>query len=355
MSSFITSLLTELGFRTGLPRTPQPHDAAPNEQTNTASNHNEDPTILDTCKDRGGLDLTGGNARSLPGPPFFTTLPKEMDGRAPEPAATGPMPQHGPVSGQTIPITSTPPTGPFGEAGATTFLTNSEEQQRQQARLLGTDSVQGQDGAGRSPSGVFNIDELGKMSLPADDGMGWLRKKIHAIRDLDLSHNEKARMVHDLMTESYNSTRTLPPISPSALFPTLSPGMNYPDSPPAPWMRQLSDPSPTSPTLTAAVPQYENQFSLTPEDLQPTYVPRVDHESPVAEIVDAADEDQDTEECDETILGCQHYHRNVKLQCRTCKKWYTCRFCHDAVENHHLIRRDTENMLYMHRMLAYLN
>jgi uncharacterized CHY-type Zn-finger protein len=35
------------------------------------------------------------------------------------------------------------------------------------------------------------------------------------------------------------------------------------------------------------------------------------------------------------------------LQCHTCKRWYTCRFCHDQAEDHSLERRKTENMLCM--------
>ena len=32
-------------------------------------------------------------------------------------------------------------------------------------------------------------------------------------------------------------------------------------------------------------------------------------------------------------LGCKHYMRRCKLKCPTCSKFYTCRICHDAVEN----------------------
>ncbi|KZF25516.1 zf-CHY-domain-containing protein, partial [Xylona heveae TC161] len=46
-------------------------------------------------------------------------------------------------------------------------------------------------------------------------------------------------------------------------------------------------------------------------------------------------------------LGCQHYKRNVKLQCADCARWYTCRFCHDEREDHALNRRKTKNMLCM--------
>ena len=32
-------------------------------------------------------------------------------------------------------------------------------------------------------------------------------------------------------------------------------------------------------------------------------------------------------------LGCRHYLRRCQLKCPTCEKFYTCRICHDLVEN----------------------
>ncbi|GAB1209029.1 hypothetical protein APSETT445_007794 [Aspergillus pseudonomiae] len=52
------------------------------------------------------------------------------------------------------------------------------------------------------------VDTGGQSSLPEDDGMGALRKKIHAIRDLNYSSTEQARMIHELMTENYNASRS---------------------------------------------------------------------------------------------------------------------------------------------------
>lgn len=358
MSSFITSLLIELGFRTPLPRTSQPQseaEASSNGQTNPPSSQTSDLTSIGIGKNTEVLQRTSRDAGSLPASPFFATLPKEMDGRTPEPEGTRPGPRHALIAdNQNVPPTNTHSAGVAAQNDITVLSAASEgqlsqpEEIGQQARPSGTDVGSRQNDVGRSPGGTLSINELGQMSLPADDGMGWLRKKIHAIRDLDLNNNEKAHMIHELMTENYNSSRILPQLSPSLLAPMLSsPGLNDPASSRAREMRQLSDPTPTSPTFTASIPQYEIQLSLTPGDLQPTYVPKVEPESPAAETVDAADDDADTEEYDEAILGCQHYHRNVKLQCHTCKKWYTCRFCHDAVEDHPLIRRDTENMLCM--------
>lgn len=197
---------------------------------------------------------------------------------------------------------------------------------------------------GSSTTTALSPDEMAQASLPADDGMGWLRKRIHAIRALDLGNHEKARMIHDLMTERYHSSQISQPIL-SAHLPSPwdpeslehSDGLSFANE--SMLNTSRSEPPPTPSTLP-----YANTFALSPEDVQPTYAPKKEPESPV---VEAGDEDPDTEDIDEATLGCQHYQRNVKLQCYTCKKWYTCRFCHDEAEDHHLIRRDTKNMLCM--------
>ncbi|ORE01947.1 zf-CHY-domain-containing protein [Rhizopus microsporus var. microsporus] len=49
----------------------------------------------------------------------------------------------------------------------------------------------------------------------------------------------------------------------------------------------------------------------------------------------------------ENILGCKHYQRNCKLQANCCERIYTCRFCHDDVEGHNIVRHETKNMLCM--------
>ena len=171
-----------------------------------------------------------------------------MDGRIPGPEGTRPGPRHGtPIDNQAIPVTNGNANGPDMQADGSSLLSNPESQQQarqdetlgQQGQLLGADAGLRAGGIGISPGVMSNIDEAGHMSLPEDDGMGWLRKKIHVIRDLDLSNNEKARMVHELMTESYNSTRILPPVSPSMLAPMLSPpSTNHPTSPPSSNVRQ---------------------------------------------------------------------------------------------------------------------
>lgn len=50
---------------------------------------------------------------------------------------------------------------------------------------------------------------------------------------------------------------------------------------------------------------------------------------------------------DAGVLGCPHYRRRCKLECSTCGRWYSCRFCHDEVEAHKLVRPQTRHMLCM--------
>ncbi|KAJ3102319.1 hypothetical protein HK100_004390 [Physocladia obscura] len=49
-----------------------------------------------------------------------------------------------------------------------------------------------------------------------------------------------------------------------------------------------------------------------------------------------------------TIIGCKHYQRAAKLQAHCCGKWYTCRFCHDEVSDHNIIRNLITTMMCMH-------
>ncbi|GJJ74398.1 RING finger and CHY zinc finger domain-containing protein 1 [Entomortierella parvispora] len=47
-------------------------------------------------------------------------------------------------------------------------------------------------------------------------------------------------------------------------------------------------------------------------------------------------------------LGCKHYRRGCKLKANCCGKWFNCRFCHDDVSDHVIIRSETKQMLCMH-------
>jgi uncharacterized CHY-type Zn-finger protein len=171
-------------------------------------------------------------------------------------------------------------------------------------------------------------------SLPADDGMRFLRGRIHQIRDLGIADAEKARMMHGLMTERYNVLR---PQSPSSFVSH--------DRPFTPTSGQsiFSDVHASSPISAASDIDPENPFNLRPGDIEPTFRLRSTHYNTDNQ---GEDDDFDTAE-DGSSFGCEHYKRNVKVQCHQCRRWYTCRHCHDAVETHNLNRRLTENMLCM--------
>lgn len=198
----------------------------------------------------------------------------------------------------------------------------------------------------RSSRHASGTDEVGaRFSLPEDDGMGVLRKRIHAIRDMPSTNTEKARMIHDLMTEKYNASRwnTGDQYVPGAHSPSSPRSPERPSTPMFQGDGQLFDQLSASPSSTVAPGQRNNPYNLAAEDLEPTFFPKDELDSPMFD-----GEDTDTDEfVEDVVLGCRHYKRNVKIQCFACKKWYTCRFCHDEVEDHHLIRHKTENMLCM--------
>lgn len=167
--------------------------------------------------------------------------------------------------------------------------------------------------------------------LPADDGMAHFRARIHQIRDLKITDHERARMVHNLMTERYNSMR---PTSPSSFH----------ERPHTPTSGQsvYSDMNVSSPNSTISGVDTENPYKLRPGDTNPTYRPGVEH----GHAEHGEEEEEDVVD-GERVLGCQHYKRNVKVQCYECQHWYTCRHCHDAEETHNLNRKKTQNMLCM--------
>lgn len=86
-----------------------------------------------------------------------------------------------------------------------------------------------------------------------------------------------------------------------------------------------------------------DRYTVTPADLVPTMYPEDDKREEMDELVG--------EEENTPVYGCQHYMRNVKVQCFDCHRWFPCRHCHDASPDlpfpHSLNRKKTENMLCM--------
>lgn len=172
-------------------------------------------------------------------------------------------------------------------------------------------------------------------SLPADDGMHQLRQKIHQIRGLDVSHDEKAKMMHVLMTERYHSMQ----LGMAGAHSPPSVVSQEPNSPGSTIMTDVDMPS-SSPISPPEPTASKTEYTLSPADLVPSFHPRTSDSGSVHE-----GDDGDSEEIS---FGCQHYKRNVKIQCFDCRKWYPCRHCHDAVERtHSLNRKKTQSMLCM--------
>ena len=188
--------------------------------------------------------------------------------------------------------------------------------------------------------------------LPEDDGMSSMRARIVEIQNGSISNEEKARQMLAVMTESYSASQATTRLHrPSKANPASS--ITSPE------IQSSTDSNHTiestnlvlSPLGSPLSTDSErNPFNLSTEDRQPTYYRRTlqpaDDHGAIRWIVENG---AGTEESDENHMpyGCLHYKRNIKLQCSTCSRWYTCRFCHDAVEDHKLVRRETKNMLCM--------
>jgi uncharacterized CHY-type Zn-finger protein len=152
----------------------------------------------------------------------------------------------------------------------------------------------------------------GSDALPEDDGMGPLRHRINAIWTGPGTPLEKSKLIHILMNERHKAA------SQHGHATSRRPTTSVP---------RLGSP------LSLA---QEPSFRLSDADLTPSFAP-----------LGVDEGDDHVEEPVPRHLGCVHYRRNVKMQCFTCEKWYTCRLCHDEVENHVLPRRDTRFMLCM--------
>lgn len=196
----------------------------------------------------------------------------------------------------------------------------------------------------------INQNEKRSRRLPADDGMGSMRKRIAAIQRTDSSSSEKAKMIHDLMTEQYNSSQSS--LHASVSFRARSPASlashERPITPASSRSMDNSVQCTSPPTSLSSVAENSNPFNLSLEDLKPTFHRKPNCNQPSATAGNrSTDQLSDASEEDPKLLGCSHYRRNIKLQCSACYRWYTCRFCHDEVEDHSLNRRATRNMLCM--------
>ena len=189
--------------------------------------------------------------------------------------------------------------------------------------------------------------QVGDGALPADDGMSSMRKRIVAIHRTDSSNTEKAKSVHRLMSEGYSPSQPNPqaPLLPRPRSPV---SFTSHERPSAHFSGRSRDNSASPPASLPSTADANDPFNLCTEDLKPTYFqkPKIQHPSTVPRNRSSDRFSQDSNE-ESRALGCPHYRRNIKLQCSSCSRWYTCRFCHDEVENHLLNRPETRNMLCM--------
>lgn len=189
-----------------------------------------------------------------------------------------------------------------------------------------------------STSASIGLD-TGSSALPADDGMGPLRQRIKYIQAMDIPTEQKALLMHQLLTQGYTEAHEL--FHAKNYVPTTTSDKTISQERPATPGSLSSFIWQMNGALDLAPATEIHTFHLSPGDLQRTYAP-----------LDTPENDFGSEESESTEdllpqLGCKHYKRNVKLQCSTCDRWYTCRLCHDEVEDHILIRHDTKNMLCM--------
>ncbi|RYP52375.1 hypothetical protein DL769_010687 [Monosporascus sp. CRB-8-3] len=194
---------------------------------------------------------------------------------------------------------------------------------------------EGSDNVLRDDGPSFQSEAQKSEPLPEDDGMGLLRKRILSIQLRDIPPAEKARLMHNLFQEGHTNSRSIAradrPSTPSLTDTSI-------------WQRRLGQGPLESlrfwqnALLEGAAPE---AFNLTEEDIKPTFATPIQR-SDIPEDVHGENDDTGYRP-----FGCDHYRRNVKLQCSTCNRWYTCRFCHDQVEDHALIRKETKNMLCM--------
>ena len=204
---------------------------------------------------------------------------------------------------------------------------------------------------GAGDSGSYD-ERTGDGCLPADDGMGHMRRKILAIQKMEASSAEKARLIHGLMTEQYVSSQTAlhVPSFPRTHSPASLMSQERPFTPISSHSMDNITQAASPPTSLSSFADLADPFRLTADDLKPTYYSKkLDGPPASREETKGHDEaNEPSESADEVKpLGCAHYKRNIKLQCSACNRWYTCRFCHDEVEDHSLNRRETKNMLCM--------
>ncbi|OAL70844.1 hypothetical protein A7D00_5174 [Trichophyton violaceum] len=189
---------------------------------------------------------------------------------------------------------------------------------------LGSDS-QGQPASnGNETTSQAHLDQLGweentTKYAAESDNIVETRRRIHAIWKLDVSSQEKARLMHRIMTEGYYSAvkSRSPPPTPQ--------GHDAPCTPESSRKQRALGNLSSSSELGSGISG--SPYYLSQEDLKRTYFCRSVNDNqpaddPFMDNIEEAASDEVVE------LGCMHYKRNVKIQCFTCKK---CRQANGAI------------------------
>lgn len=181
-------------------------------------------------------------------------------------------------------------------------------------------------------------------ALPANDGMMEMRRRIQTIQFSTVTLDQKRYLMQQVLTESYAKAKHAKAVAEGK----IDADAPQPVLPSASTSRDFGFGTSALETLKSWTGLDEEKILIvvSAKDAQPTYVPK---RSPVDSwnMDDAEDKEGEIEDECNPELGCAHYKRNVRIQCAECQKWYTCRLCHDAVEEHTLPRRLTRFMLCM--------
>lgn len=180
-------------------------------------------------------------------------------------------------------------------------------------------------------------------SLPENDGMMEMRRRLQIIQSSNVTPDQKRYLMQQVLTESYALARHATAVREGKID-ANAPRAEYPS---ASTSRDFAFGASALEALKSwtGLDDGQDAIQVSKQDAQPTYVPK--RMPPEDESTDGSDGEEGEDDEITLELGCVHYKRNVRIQCAECEKWYTCRLCHDAVEEHILPRRLTKFMLCM--------
>lgn len=190
-------------------------------------------------------------------------------------------------------------------------------------------------------------------ALPADDGMDDMRRRILLIQCNNIFNPDQKRyLMQQILTENYARARHAKAVAegkvdlvlPQTEYPAVSEPSSASGDPSSSTARDIGFGIAALETLRSwtGAEEERQHIHVSEEDAEASYRYRV--QTVNGDGVNIAEEEEEVI----SEFGCPHYKRNVKVQCAACNKWYTCRLCHDMVEDHILPRKHTKHMLCMY-------